>query len=876
MIDDVDDVVDEPWYSWRPLVHVVDEGDDVLGPHEPDMGSFDSFDSFVAIETLYAGFAWAQRPGLDHHVGVTSLDAMKVHPAGGGAGLVALTRDNDKVSLSLCGAHTQSETGIQKVQVCTLSGRLVREIDFVSSTLGSSAKLLGVGWVGDDCLVLASSTGLVHAHHMAHSSYTVLSLGESCEREGLAEMRTSPDGIFFRTSANRFGALLVDGRLGGTDGEQGNTRFQGPIDLDWDIIEASKALKVTKSSKCAGSVHCFEAVPSAEGGSAIELIVALDEGLARVDRRGSFRPLASGGPFLRVCPSPDAQYFAAVAATSDCLMVIDGSGASKARVDLGTHGVSSLDLVCLAWCGSEAVVACFEGHEDVLVAHVNGKGKTGKTGTDVTWADVGTVHAMSSEIDGVYLLGQSRVQLCRIVPEVVKRVIGPGSTSPGALLHDSRNLVDHDDVRAATELLNVLEGGKIHEATADCLEAAGWCIMQPGFQESLLRAGIYGHAFGSGPQRGDRGIEERRKVIADLARSMRVLNALLQPEYGMPLTLLQYRAAGLLAVVDRLCGRGHFRLALRISESMGHENEHGALAQRLVERVLLAWAKRKISSAALSIDDNELLVEIRASIDLQDQADRWLTTKKPKENKELERRHHRAVSWSRIAEHALECGRPRLAADLIEMEPSLKNQVSILLRLGRVDLAMNKAKADGDGDSIWEVLRARGRSGGTEITDSASSDPSKILGAYYASLAPSPLPDPSEDKFLVSARAAAARLVRLQKKLESSSGRQGFLGLSVVETIRRCYDYGLDSDASGIVKEFRVSERHAVLIQVAGLIDRRDWVALCQLVNKLHGKSSGLVMGTRRPVVSRTEVVEMAVAAGASESGDLEDLRQPK
>lgn len=128
----------------------------------------------------------------------------------------------------------------------------------------------------------------------------------------------------------------------------------------------------------------------------------------------------------------------------------------------------------------------------------------------------------------------------------------------------------------------------------------------------------------------------------------------------------------------------------------------------------------------------------------------------------------------------------------------------------------------------------------------------------------------------MSARAAAARLVRLQKKLESSSGRQGFLGLSVVETIRRCYDYGLDSDASGIVKEFRVSERHAVLIQVAGLIDRRDWVALCQLVNKLHGKSSGLVMGTRRPVVSRTEVVEMAVAAGASESGDLEDLRQPK
>jgi hypothetical protein len=127
---------------------------------------------------------------------------------------------------------------------------------------------------------------------------------------------------------------------------------------------------------------------------------------------------------------------------------------------------------------------------------------------------------------------------------------------------------------------------------------------------------------------------------------------------------------------------------------------------------------------------------------------------------------------------------------------------------------------------------------------------------------------------LESARAAAARLERLQRKLESSSGRQGFLGLSVLETIRRCYDLGFDSDASSIVKEFRVSERQAVMVQVAGHVDRRDWVALGQLVNKLQGKSSGLVVGTRRPVLSRAEVTrltELAMAAGASE-GELRQL----
>ena len=823
---------------------MTDDGDIALGPDEPNL------DSFLAIETLYAGFTWAQRAVLDHRMDEPNLDVMKIHHAGRG-GLVALVRDNEKVSLTL------GAVGIEKVQVCTLSGRLVREIDFVSSTLGSSAKLFGVGWVGDDCLVLASSTGLVHAHHLAHSSHSVLSLGEGCEREGLAEMRTSPEGIFFRTMADRFGAMLVDGRLGGTEAEPDNTRFQGPKDLDLRIRGASKTFKSSNSSKSAGLVHCFAVVSPADGGSAFELIVAVDAELVCVDRRGSVRPLASGGPFHRVHPSPDGQFVAALATTSNRLVVVDRAGAPKAHVDLGAcgpHGVSGLDLSCLAWCSSEAVMACFEGHDEMLVARVNRGGKKDKRGAGVTWADVGIVHAMSSEMDGVYLLGQNRVQLCRIVPDRVQRVLGPGSTSPGALLHDSRNLVGPDDARAATELLNVLEGNKIQEATADCLEAAGWCIMQPAFQESLLRAGIYGRAFGSGRQeKRSGGLEERFEAIADLARSIRILNALSEPEIGMPLTLLQYHAVGLRTVVNRLCSWGHFLLALRISESIGPIIKHGA--QRLVESVLLAWAKRKISSAGLSTDDNELLAEIRASIDRQDPMDGPLSAKYAKEIKG--RRHHQAVSWSTIAEHALECGRPQLAATLIEMEPSLKKQVSVLLRLGRTELAMKKAKADGDGDSIWKVLRARGGNDSTR-------DPENVLRAHYdLPFAPS-----AEDKFLVSARAAAVRLARLQDKLQSSSGRQGFLGLSVVETLRKCCEYGLDSEASCIVKEFRVSERQAALVQVSGHIDRRDWVALGQLVNKLQSKSSGLVVGARRPVVSRTEVVEMATAAGASE-GDL-------
>ena len=883
-VDDFDDAddVDEPWYSWRALASQGDE--------QEDENAFDTFDHrvYLDVKTVYAGFEWGTKsPGewLD-------LEAMKVHPACL-SGLVALTRDESKLSLSL-GAPMDN----LKVRVCTLSGRLVREMDFVSSILGSNVKLFDVGWVGDDCLVLASPSGLVHAHHLGHCSYTPLSMGAACEREGLAEMRTSSAGIFFRTKANRFGAVLVADSSNSGKGDR--TQFQGPVDLDMDILAKTTKLAGKGSSKSSVPdppiVHCFEVVQlshssvSTELPHAVELVVAVDSDLIRVDGRGCFRLCASLGPFTRVCPSPNGLRVAALVGSTDFIIVADMSGALKARIDLAPHGVSAMDLRHMAWCGSDAVVACFEGCEDMLVAPVDGPSDSSAPASEVTptWVNVGIVLAMSSEVDGVHILGRDRVQLCRLVPDAVKRVLGPGSTSPGALLLDSRDSMGREDLRAAADLLDVIDQLAVRQAAADCLEAAGWYstggarALPPGHighQERLLRAGIYGEVFGKIEKTSNRGY--RATDVTSLGRALRIMNALHEPDVGMPLTLVQYGVLGLGAVIDRLCRMGHFLLALRICESMEHE--HGR------ERVLLNWAKRKISLAPVSTEDEELLRELRAAFE-QTSGGKNNSKNSSKDLRKNVQVPAVTVSWSAIAEHALECGRPQLAATLIEMEPSLKNQVSILLRLGRNEAAMKKAKADGDGDSVYAVLRDR------DVRDGiVDHDPAEVMHAHYASMlaanpsngsAVSYLSSPplsasssapttpsallgvsTKDKFLSSARAAAERLDQLQKKIESKSGRQGFVGLSVVETMKRCHDYGLDSDVARLVKEFKVSERQSALVELDCLAARRDWVAMGRMATKLQSKSTGIVIGTRRQtVVATSEILELAAAAGASES----------
>lgn len=191
----------------------------------------------------------------------------------------------------------------------------------------------------------------------------------------------------------------------------------------------------------------------------------------------------------------------------------------------------------------------------------------------------------------------------------------------------------------AGELLDLVRGGELAGAVSDCLAAAA-AELDPLKQAALLKASCYGRAFRqleaqqaqreAQAQQGLPGGGDPRRQTVEVARRLRVLNALREPGapcpfrcagikcfsypscsfpclqlpaiplsgpnrrrsdpatcplypaapcplppagIGMPLTMPQLAAEGLPAVVSRLVGRRHYLLAMRVCQALGLPTE---------------------------------------------------------------------------------------------------------------------------------------------------------------------------------------------------------------------------------------------------------------------------------------------------------------
>jgi hypothetical protein len=359
----------------------------------------------------------------------------------------------------------------------------------------------------------------------------------------------------------------------------------------------------------------------------------------------------------------------------------------------------------LHWCGEDYVAVLWrEPYESVLVLMDIAENKK-----EIPYPD--TVYAVS-EIDGLRVYTEYSHELYRRVPTPEAHACGMNELLASVTLCSAVRKFEESDPEC-DRLINELQNdGTLGTAVSECVAAAlhVWSFDQ---QQRLLRAAAYGKAFdldgataplhagsyepkhddapvdlpallllledsdGHGDAAGTAGAADAASpsyASAFLAacRRLKVLNSLRDTAVGMPLTCTQFAALSTSVVVDRLCKRRQYKLALQLCHYLGVQGKAAG--------VLLQWANEKVRFSP-HMSDEELLASVSRRL-----------AGVP------------GVPFADVAAAADSAGRRRVATRLLSYAPRTADQVSILLKMGESRLALERALECGDYDLISLAL----------------------------------------------------------------------------------------------------------------------------------------------------------------------------
>ena len=790
-----------------------------------------------------------------------------------------MCRDETKVVLQL-GSFSRPD-----IQIFSAAGTPLGRV------LWDGGRVLTAGWTDSEELLVVDDRGRVHRYtcrgqlSSGGAAPPSFSLGAAAESEGLTEVVVAHGVVVARTAAGHM--WCVD-----NVNDPRPHRFPDP----------SITTTTTTTNGSFGAVHCLCPIPpSLSASGSLEVLVSVGSTVVIIDSDELVQSGVHEGPIVSMAVSPDGRSVAGFAA--DDVIYIWTANLEETRVSVVVGDTVDGMVDCLGldesavpsgqpddfvWCGTDGVMASWTGVGALLVG-VDGGWQ---------WWDVGAgagAVALVGEVDGVRVVSTHQHVMIRKVPSALVSVLEIGSTSAGALLHDARKLYDARDARAAAELLEVLRCGELADAAAACLAAAA-AEMDATKQESLMRAGCYGRAF-LALDHTTTTINTTGEEVVQLARTLRVLNALRDPAIALPLTMPQFQALGIARVAARLTARRHYLLAMRICSAVGSSPEG----------VLVQWACDKIAASASTASDEDLINVLRAKLQGQ-----------------------QGVKWAAVAAHAQSQGRPRLAAALAEHESCAADQVPLLIALNEGESALRCAVLCGDPDlmfqcvySMWRRLERnpitadaqrrfwscmiaypaaaallatylRGSGGDADavlamwesIPDAKNTAASAVTHVESATAATGGGGGGSDDaaapitqshryreywnrakeayarderagredaKFEGAAAAAALRLMEVQGDVERTSGREGFIGSTVIDTIKQCLRLGMRDHANKLAKEFKVPEKQQMLLSIAAAATQQDWQQMQQMAMKLD----------RRAPVTMEHFISAARAHGA-------------
>ncbi|XP_059906954.1 vacuolar protein sorting-associated protein 16 homolog isoform X6 [Gadus macrocephalus] len=267
------------------------------------------------------------------------------------------------------------------------------------------------------------------------------------------------------------------------------------------------------------------------------------------------------------------------------------------------------------------------------------------------------------ELDGVRLLSPSRHELLQEVPLVCEDIFKIASMGPGALLLEAHKEYQKSSQKADEYLREIKEQGMLGDAVRQCVEAAGH-EQHTHTQKALLRAASFGKCFLTNLS---------PEAFVSVCRDLRVLNAVRDPSIGIPLTHTQYKQMTVQVLIDRLVYRRLYPLAIEVCRYLKTPEYQG------VSRILRHWACSKVQQKG---ESDEVMVRC-ISGRLADSP---------------------GISYSHIASKAYDSGRTELAIKLLDYEARSGEQVPLLLKMRRSQLALSKAIESGDTDLVYTVV----------------------------------------------------------------------------------------------------------------------------------------------------------------------------
>ncbi|KAI4999587.1 hypothetical protein ZWY2020_004176 [Hordeum vulgare] len=557
-----------------------------------------------------------------------------------------------------------------------------------------------------------------------------------------------------------------------------------------------------------------------------EVLLAVGDRVVAVDEDG-VQVLGEAleiGPVQKMAVSPNGKLLAAFAHDGRLLVI----PTDFSRIIFEYECDSALPPDQIAWCGLDSVLLYWS--EVLLMVGPNG---------DPVQYNYDEPVMLIPECDGVRILSNSSMEFLHRVPDSTTSIFGIGSMSPAALLYDAR---DHYDKQSAKAYDNYqLISSSLPEAIEACIDAAGY-EFDVSRQHTLLRAATYGLAFCSRFPHGR---------FQEMCKILRVLNAVRDPEIGMPLTVKQYKLLTAAVLVGRLINANQHLLALRISEYLNLNPEV----------VIMHWACEKIAASA-AIPDVVLLEGLLDKLRLC-----------------------KGISYAAVAAHADNSGRRKLAALLVDHESQSSKQIPLLLSIDEQDKALQKSIESGDTDlvylvlfHIWQkisveksapleffgVINARplardlfiayARHSKHEALKDFFLSTGRLQDAGFLLLKESrelerspmaskgsPLHGPQvrlveqahrlfaetkEHLFESKSAEEHAKLLRVQHQLEVSTKQAIFVGSSVSDTIKTCIVMGNERAAVKVKSEFKVPDKRWYWLKSCALATVGNWDAL--------------------------------------------------